>query len=470
LASDQELDTTAPVLPDGDATEPARPVVRLSIAETARVLGGVVAPTLAIGVIKRRPAVMRWVERLRLDRVAIRTMRRLRDRHGPDAVALRIPGRSIQLPLAEVDAGLVLAGTPDPFTPATVEKKAALRHFQPHAVLISGNAERPARRALNEAALQPDEPMHTLAPAVTAIARDEAARLVSQQGTVELGWDEFNRAWWAVVRRIVLGDHAREDAQLTDLLGTLRQAGNWAYLRPRRRRQRQRFLAEIAAHVRQAEPGSLAAELAAAARNAPGDVDPAGQAPHWLFAFDAAGMATARTLALLARHPEQARAAHEEAVGTDDAAPRLLPYLRACVLESVRLWPTTPALLRETVRDTRWGPRGTSMLLYTPYFHRDSETLPFADTFAPHIWLDGTAASHPGLVPFSAGAAECPGRNVVLLATSTLLAALVAEHDVELVGKPDIDHERPLPATLDNFSIRLRFRARDTGRTSQPST
>jgi len=59
LASDQKLDTTVPVLPDGDATEPARPVVRLSISETARVLGGVVAPTLAIGVIKRRPAVMR---------------------------------------------------------------------------------------------------------------------------------------------------------------------------------------------------------------------------------------------------------------------------------------------------------------------------------------------------------------------------------------------------------------------------
>jgi hypothetical protein len=51
-----------------------------------------------------------------------------------------------------------------------------------------------------------------------------------------------------------------------------------------------------------------------------------------------------------------------------------------------------------------------------------------ADSYS--IWLDGRARQYPQLVPFSAGPAECPGRNVVLLTTSSLLAKLLATVDV----------------------------------------
>src|SRR5690606_6593620 len=81
--------------------------------------------------------------------------------------------------------------------------------------------------------------------------------------------------------------------------------------------------------------------------------DPIGQIPQWLFAFDAAGIAALRALALLSTHPEQRATAAAEAQQPHRVENR--PYLRACVLESIRLWPTTPTILRDTTEDTRWG-------------------------------------------------------------------------------------------------------------------
>jgi hypothetical protein len=90
------------------------------------------------------------------------------------------------------------------------------------------------------------------------------------------------------------------------------------------------------------------------------------------------------------------------------------------VLDTVRLCPTTPAPLRETELDTvrhdRVLPAGTQLLVFT---------LSYADSCRT-------------LVPFGAGPAACPGRNVVL------------------VESPVIDPARRLPATVDNVGMRFR--------------
>lgn len=434
-------------------TEPTQAPAVASVADTLRVLGTVLVPTMSVGLIRRRPAVMRLADRLRLDRAAIATMRALRARYGHRALLLRIPGRSVELPLSAEDVGRVLAATPDPFSTSTTEKRAALAHFQPHGVLISRGGERAARRAFNERVLRPDLALHHLAPGIVATVRSAADTLLAAVGDGELGWEAFTECWWSAVRQLTLGRHARDDRGLTDLLGTLRAAGNWAYLAPRNRAARERFQQGVAEYVQRAEPGSLAAEVAATPADR--DVDPAGQVPHWLFAFDAAGIVTFRALALIATHPEQAEAVRAELRGTDLSQPARLPYLRACVLESIRLWPTTPALLRESTRTTAWGPTGTTSVIYTPFFHRDADTLPFANDFAPRIWLDGTAERQPALVPFSAGQGECPGRNIVLLTASTMLAALLERHEFGVSGASGLVGGRGLPATLDHAGLRL---------------
>ncbi|MEV7097550.1 cytochrome P450 [Amycolatopsis sp. NPDC051045] len=426
-----------------------------SVAETLRVAVEVALPTLAGGVIKRRPAAMALAGKLQFDRPAVRLLRRLRERHYGRPLKLRVPGRSVRLALSGADVKKLLAGAPTPFSPSTVEKRAALSHFQPHGVLISGADDRVPRRRFTEAVLEPGRPLHELAAPFAQAIADEAAVLLSEATRDgELDWDAFNVAWWRLVRRVVLGSGAREDATLTDLLERLRLDANWAYLHPQRKQLRAQFRQRLTAHLGRAEPGSLAAVIAEAGADAA--VSAPDQVAHWLFAFDAAGMATYRTLALLASHPAALDRARTDLEGTDPAEPNQLSYLRACVLDAVRLWPTTPMILRETTEETSWGPAGTTVLIFTPFFHRDPD-LPYADRFEPELWLDGRAAENPALVPFSAGPAICPGRDLVQFCASTTLANLLRNHRFEQASGPVLAPDRPLPATLDNFHLRLKL-------------
>jgi cytochrome P450 len=389
-------------------------------------------------------------------------MQRLRERYGAGPVLVRLPGRTEAVLLAPEQVRRVLAATPEPFAAASSEKRAALSHFQPHGVLISEGAERVDRRRFNEAVLESDCPRHRLAARFATVVREESAPLVARPA---LDWARFADAWFRVVRRVVLGDAARDDRALTDMLAELRGDANWAFLRPQRRALRARFLERLATQVARAEPGSLASVMAATPVSAA--TDPVGQVPQWLFAFDAAGIATFRALALLATHPEAlARARAELAKRSADRsgdAPEL-PFLRACVLESVRLWPTTPMVLRQTTTDTVWEgeertlPAGTGVLIFVPYFHRDDRRLPFADRFTPDLWLEGEGEGEPGawpLIPFSGGPAICPGRQVVLLLASLLLAELLAVEGWRLVPPPWLDPAGALPGTLNHFGLRF---------------
>jgi cytochrome P450 len=189
---------------------------------------------------------------------------------------------------------------------------------------------------------------------------------------------------------------------------------NWAYLRPRRTGLRRRFETRLRAHLDRAEPGSLAGVLAETP--AEPDVDPAGQVPHWLFAFDAAGIAAYRALARLASAPD-ARAD--------------LAYLQAAVLESVRLWPTTLVLLRDSTAAVDGAPAGTGYLIVTSFFQRAR-----GGCFDPDLWLSGRAEEDWALVPFSRGPARCPGRELVLFTTGTMLAALRERYALTQLSTP----------------------------------
>ncbi|MDN3296133.1 cytochrome P450 [Streptomyces ficellus] len=431
---------------------------KASARDTARLAAQVIAPTLAAGAVIRRRAGMALAERYALDRRATSLLAELRGHYGPGPLRLDLAGRRFAVVLQAGDAAHVLAGTPDPYSPATREKRASLEQFQPHGVLISRGAERDDRRAFNEAVLEYGHQLHSLAPRMVRTVREEAGKLLgaTTAGDGEIGWTAFRTAWDRTARRIVLGDTGRDDTGLTAMLGRLRSTANWSTAAPRRATLRDRFERRLRTHLDRAEPGSLAAALAATPAS-PG-TDPPGQVPHWLFAFDGAGIAAFRTLALLSTHAAQETQVRNELAVTDLTEPHLLPYTRACVLESVRLWPTTPFLLRESVRETAWGedtlPAGTEFLIYAPLFHRD-ESLPYSDRFTPEIWLDGTAQDTEALMPFSAGPGECPGQDLVLLVTSTMVAALLERHTYLPERPGRLRPDRPLPRTLDHFGLRF---------------
>ncbi|WP_228454289.1 cytochrome P450, partial [Streptomyces alkaliphilus] len=441
--------------PDADGE-----LVRLSPRDSARVLTQLLLPTAAKGPIIRRPAPMKLSERRGWDRRALALMAELRERYGDGPVMVTTTARPIALLLTPEGMHRVLERTPDPFTPDTLEKRRALGQFQPHGSLISRGGERRARRRVNEKALEASRPMHSLAPEVTRRTAEESSATVRRalrHGV--LGWDDFKEAWWRSVRRIVLGEAAADDTELIRQLDVLRSAANLSLLRTRQRARRDEFLLRVHRYAFTAEPGTIAHELHDLAPGLP-EADPVGQIPHWMFAYEPAGMVTYRALALLAGHPEQAaRAVEEVREAGDPASPHLLPHLRACVLESVRLWHTTPLLLRETTEPTRWAggtmPAGTLVAAYTPWFQRSDFAAPHQDSFAPEQWLSGKAEENPALVPFSGGPGRCPAENLVLLAASSWLAGMLADTDWKVISRPAPRAGEPIPALLDHFTLYL---------------
>jgi cytochrome P450 len=433
---------------------------QLTGARAAGALTDLGFASIAAGVIARRRPVIRLLERIQADTRAGKRMTLLRDEFGSGPVELVIPGRRILVILDPDDVAHVLEQAPTPFHPANLEKRKALQWFQPHGVLISRGPIRQQRRLVNEAALQTGAAMHQLSEPFAAVIAEEAAELVAAATkTGQLDSSAIMTAWWRVVRRVVLGDAARDDEALTNELLRLRQAGNWSFLSLPHYRRRSRFIEHLYRYAEEPQPGTLVSALADTPSS--GAVDPVGQLPQWIFAFDAAGMALCRALALLATHSEQREVALRDCA--EPERPLLRPYLRASMLESIRIWPTTPTILRDTTEDTQWGqgadrftvPAGAALMIVTPAFHRDDQLLPFAHRFAPEIWLDGQAKNYPQLVPFSAGPAECPGRNVVLLTTSSLLANLLGKLELRLQSTHQISPAEPLPMTLNQLTLRF---------------
>ncbi|TDD19951.1 cytochrome P450 [Nonomuraea diastatica] len=276
-------------------------------------------------------------------------------------------------------------------------------------------------------------PTDVLRPAFIEIAREEAKELT--EGVVD--YARLNGRWQRVARRCVYGDGAAGDEELTRLLADLTRAGR---LRARRRQQllSGRYDARIIDHLRRAEPGSLAGLIA----ETPGQAESRGlmQAAFWLMGLGVTAPGLMQTLALLAALP-----AHRKAARTDPC------HLRACLREGLRLWPPVPALTRVTTVETSWYgaalPAGTTVLVPMAV-HQRNPRLPYANTFAPEIWLDGTAAgewwSRPG----------CEGVHLTLAVGTAFLAGILRGSRPKPVGRLISPH-RPLPHALDLTRLRV---------------
>ena len=437
-------------------------VPQASAADTARAVSRVLLPLISRGLILRRPPIVAGAEKLDLDRRAVRELQRLRHRYGPGPVKLALP-RDIALVLDPEDVKRILAESPDPFRTDNLEKRHALGHFQPYGVLASHGPAREDRRAYNEAILDWPAPVHCMAEELLAKVRDEAQVLLALgEATGRISWDDFIQRWYRMVRRVVFGDQAADDEEITRLVGSLRADANWSYLRPKSRRTFERFEARLLHHLTRAEPGSLAHLMAQTPASA--ITVPHMQIPQWLFAFGPAGIATWRALALLEGHPDAMTRARDEIAGVDLDQPHDLGFARACVLESLRLWPTTPGILRDTTRETTWDtgslPTGTGLIIFAPFFHRDDERLDFANRFEPSLWMGDHDPDAWPLVPFSTGPGVCPARNLVLLLGSAMLGMLIRHHDYRLPARRHLDAARPLPSVYDPFHVTFAMRPR----------
>ncbi|TKA70335.1 hypothetical protein B0A49_04027 [Cryomyces minteri] len=125
-----------------------------------------------------------------------------------------------------------------------------------------------------------------------------------------------------------------------------------------------------------------------------------------------------------------------------------LPYLRACLDESLRITPPTtfglprrtPAAGAPILGDFIPGDTTVSMSAYVA--HRDERIFPDAETYKPERWLaDNAKEMQPYFISFSAGARGCIGRNISYLEQTVLLASVVHRYDFAL-PHPDWQPER----------------------------
>ncbi len=442
------------------------PLPKATPFDTARILRDVQLPTVAKGPIIRRPKVVAGAERLNLEGRAVKRMQAVAQKYGRGPLMLAVPGKNMALVLDPEHVHRVLEESSEPFATAETLKRNALKHFEPKVSLISHGHERERRREVNEQALDHGHPIHRMAEQFMPAVRQEAQRLLETADAAggELDYDTFFEAWFKVVNRVVLGDSYRDDHELIELMETQRSRGNWAFFRPVDKGARAEILQRIRKALDKAEPGSIAACMSQMDFR-PGD-HPEQQIPQWFFAFDPAGMASFRALALLATHQDHLDEVRVQIrAGAEETAP-MLTLLRSTVLESLRLWATTPMILRETTQEVEFEhgvmPEGTSVLIFAPFFHRDERNLDFAHRFAPDVWEHPRTREDWPLVPFSAGPGICPGRHLVLLLTSNFIAEIVGQRTIALTSH-DLQPGK-LPALLNNFSLKFRLTASGSGR------
>jgi cytochrome P450 len=437
-----------------------------SLVEGVRFTLQAMLPNVVQGLFRRRPRAVAAATKLNADRHAVGLIGGIRRSHGPGPVWVRVGTDQMLLVLSTEDVRRVLEGSPDPFAPDPDAKRRGMSHFQPDALTISRGEAWENRRGFAEAVLDTAKPVHRLADRFVPVAREEGAVLLDQVGGAgggELGWDAFHLAFQRITRRVVLGDAAGDDEELTDLLATLMDEAN--RLPKERSESFEPFMTKLRRYVEAAEAGSLVGLFGEAPSDEETRVER--QLTHWLFAMGDTLPANAfRALALIACHPRHRAAVEAELAaaggegGLDAGGVASLAYLEACLEEAMRLWPTTPVLSRETLEETEWdgaaAPAGTQVLISNTFNHRDPERHEFADRFAPEEWTEAAAGEDWSFNHFSHGPQGCPGAGLALLIGKAVLADLMRQRGFRLL-EPKLDPDQPLPHMLDFF--RLRFAA-----------
>ena len=205
-------------------------------------------------------------------------------------------------------------------------------------------------------------------------------------------------------------------------------------------------------------PRNLLEAMIVAADAEGSEVDDRDIAGNVFVALVAGEDTTANTLAwlfdFLHRHPEALRRAREEVqrVAPDAAAFTLeqmadLPYVQACIDETMRLKPVAPLLPSQANVDTTVGevavPAHTFVVGVMRTDPLQERFFPRPTSFEPERWL-AAAADAPKArsatrvsMPFGAGPRLCPGRYLALLEMKMAIAMLLGGFAIERVGTRD---------------------------------
>ncbi|PVH81743.1 cytochrome P450 [Cadophora sp. DSE1049] len=125
-----------------------------------------------------------------------------------------------------------------------------------------------------------------------------------------------------------------------------------------------------------------------------------------------------------------------------------LPYLNACINESMRLFPIlVVGLARYTQETTMLAnyeiPPDTFVSTAIGPLMKDPRIWPDADSYLPERWLakyKGVDVDRKAFLPFSAGSRNCPGQQFALKEMRIILSTIVRRYEMTLI--PGQSHEQ----------------------------
>src|SRR3954462_10258620 len=416
-----------------------------ALPESVRILLVGVIPSVLRGLFSPRRRAMKWLTALHTDRRAVEALSAIREKHPGQGV--RLLGGRIVVIWGEDALREVLDGSAVLYASDAGAKAKGMSHFQPDALTLSRGEEWRDRRAFNEHVLATSERVHPFGDRFVAVIEDEVARLRLDGGRAE--WPDFEALFDHITLHVIFGDGARDDQELTGLLAERMGEAN-RLVGLKKNDDYHELYARLERRLRPPEPGSLIARFADAPQSDRTRVTH--QIPHWMFAMrDTLGANAYRALAAIVADPAVERRVRED-----------VRYLDGVLEETMRLWPTTPLLARETTRDTTLAgeavPEGTQVMILNTFNHRDPERIDDADRLAPERWANGKRDYR--FNHLSNGTQDCPGGPLVLLLGKAVLARVVEPCELKL-EEPKLDPGEPLPHMLDFFAVRFEARQAD---------
>uniref|UniRef100_A0A1I8P933 Cytochrome P450 n=1 Tax=Stomoxys calcitrans TaxID=35570 RepID=A0A1I8P933_STOCA len=156
-------------------------------------------------------------------------------------------------------------------------------------------------------------------------------------------------------------------------------------------------------------------------------------------------------LYLIARHPEVQKKLMAEVtqiMGTDRNKPvsfrdlQDMKYLECTIKETLRLFPSVPAVGREITEDVALGgitlPANTNIILSFSLILRDPEYFPDPDAFKPERFLnEGETGAHMNpfvYTPFSAGPRNCIGQRFAMLEMKSAISKMLRHFELLPLG------------------------------------
>ncbi|KAK7793316.1 hypothetical protein R5R35_011524 [Gryllus longicercus] len=140
-----------------------------------------------------------------------------------------------------------------------------------------------------------------------------------------------------------------------------------------------------------------------------------------------------------------------------------VPYLKACIKESLRILPIVFGNVRRTqtemVVDGYRVPKNVDMLLQHMLISHDERHFPRPLSFEPERWLRGGAHAHTAhpfaSLPFGFGPRTCVGRRFAEMEVQVLLAKMVRNFKIEYHYGDKLQYQTTI---LNNVTSPLKFR------------